>query len=254
MTEYDPEIARILNQALPYEFGAADWELVLTESRSSPARRFPRRNHGKLVLLVALAFVAVLVPLSALGIANDWWFFSVRGNPLAPTGSVITIASGRVEGAPWELIAFMTKANGLCFSVTLYPPSGNPSSAAGPALPSQGIVDASQGMAGCGGVRGLAGATWQPLVNSVEGSVTTRSGAIALVIGGPTDSSVAEVDVVESDGETVTTQSFPAPSELGLPIRFFVAALPPSTHVGVKELIARDAAGNVLRRIPFPTH
>ena len=85
------------------------------------------------------------------------------------------------------------------------------------------------------------------------GNIETSSGTVSIVIGGPTDSSVAEVDVVESDGETVTTKTFPAPRELGLPIRFFVATLPPSTHARVKGLVARDTAGKVLQRVSFPT-
>ena|ERR1035437_1918221 len=239
MTEHDPVIAQILDQALSHEFGAPDWELILAESRSLPTRRTPRRNRRKLVLLVALVLIAVLVPLSALGMANNWWFFSVHGNPLGSTGNVITVASGRSEGAPWSLVAFMEEGR-LCYSITPYPPGGSES-------------ETWEASANCSSVRAHEGGTWRPLVGFTSGATTTSSGKTAMVIGGPTDSSVAEVDVLEFNGKKVTTQTISAPSELGVRARFFVMALPPSTDLGLsaKEVVARNAAGKVLKRVPI---
>jgi len=240
MTEHDPGIARILDQALPHEFDAPAWELILAESRSPSPRRLPRLTRKKLVLLVALVLLAVLVPLSALGVANDWWIFDMGGNSFGPTGNVITIASVRVESAPWDLIAFETKATGLCFSIAAHGPGSNKTTW--------------QAMLSCSGAHGLSGPTWQPVVSFFSSSVTNKSGATVYIVGGPTDRRVAEVDVVDSDGEAVTTRTIPAPRELGLPIRFFLTKLPPSTHWGssVKELIARDSAGKVLKRVTYP--
>jgi hypothetical protein len=240
MTEHDLVIAQILDQALPLEFDAPAWELILAESSSLPTRLSPRRNRKKLVLLVALVLLAALVPLSALGIANDWWFFSLPGNPLGSTGNVVTVASGRSEGAPWSLVAFM-KDGQLCDSITPYPPGGSDSATWGAG-------------AGCSDIRADEGGTWRPMVSFGTGSVTTRAGKTTTIVGGPTDSSVAEVDLVESSGKIATTQTIPAPRELGVRARFFVVVLPPSTDIGgMKEVIARDAAGKVLKRIPWPT-
>jgi hypothetical protein len=238
MTEHDPVIAQILDQALPCKFDAPDWEKVLTESRNSAARQLPGRNRRKLVLLVALVLLAVLVPLSALGMANNWWFLSAPGH-FTPMGNVVTVASGRSEGAPWSLVAFMTEKEGLCDSITPYPPGGSQS-------------EAWEAGAGCSGIRADEEGTWRPMVSFGTGSVTTSSGKTTMIVGGPTDSSVAEVEVVESNGKKVTTQTIPAPSELGVRVRYFVTALPPSTDLGasVKEVIARDASGKVLKRIP----
>jgi len=248
MTAHDPVIARILDQALPYEFDAPGWEQVLTESRNSAARQLPGRNRRKLVLLVALVLLAVLVPLSALGMANNWWFLSAPGH-FTPIGNVVTVASGRIDGAPWAVVAFMTEKGGLCDSITPFPPTGSPSSESTAAQSQSG------GGAGCSGIRAHEGGTWRPMVSFGTGSITTRSGKSTMIVEGPTDSSVAEVDLVESDGKIVTTQTIPAPRELGVRVRFFVVVLPPSTDLGVsvKEVIARDAAGKVLKRIPWPT-
>jgi hypothetical protein len=247
MTQRDPEIALILNQALPFEFDAPDWELILTESRNPPARRLPGRNRRKLVLLVALVLLAVLIPLSALGVANDWWFISVGGNPFGSNGKVTTVTSGRSEGGAWALVAFMTNEGGLCFSITPLPPTGSPGSDSTAAE----AESSSGGIAGCSGIRAHEGGTWQPMVSFATGYTTTSSGKTTTIVGGPTDSSVAEVDVVEFNGKIVTTRTIPAPSELGVRARFFVVVLPPSTDldVSMKEVIARDAAGKVLKRI-----
>jgi hypothetical protein len=241
MTEHDPVIAQALDRALPHEFSAPEWEQVLAEGRSLPTRLSPRRNRRKLVLLVALVLLAALVPLSALGIANDWWFFGLPGNPLGSTGNVVTVASGRSGGAPWSLVAFVEDGQ-LCDSITPYPPGGSDSATWGAG-------------AGCSDIRADEEGTWRTMVSFGTGSITTSGGKTFTIVGGPTDSSVAKVDLVDSNGKVVTTKTVPAPRELGVRVRFFVVVLPPSTDIAVdmKEVIARDAAGKVLKRIPWPT-
>jgi hypothetical protein len=73
---------------------------------------------GKRGAVVAVAMLAaVLIPLAALGSSNDWWFFSSGGTP-EPTRPPRVVKEGEWDGHAWQLIAYPSRIDGLCFSIT----------------------------------------------------------------------------------------------------------------------------------------
>lgn len=126
-------------------------------------------------------------------------------------GPGTVIATGEVDGKHWNLVAYQSDS-GLC-------------------------VDLHVGQGASGGCG--AAPTEEDVVFG-QGSV---SGLDRMSIHGQASKQVASVEVRPSEGELVTTGIIPDPAGFG--VNFFVLFVPLET---TGELVALDAAGNVLAR------
>jgi hypothetical protein len=71
----------------------------------------------RLLLLSFAVFAAVLVPLAAVGAANDWWFLKTGAAPV-PTTAPQVVMEEEWNGRPWQLVAYPSATHGLCISMT----------------------------------------------------------------------------------------------------------------------------------------
>jgi len=121
----------------------------LHRARPSRARRLLER---RVVLAVTLVVTAV-IPLLALAAANDWWFFRFRETP-RPFGKPLVVTRGSWDGYSWSLVAYDSKTQGTCWSITFdESPPGGAGGASGPAP--GGAVSGADNALGCGGIVGL---------------------------------------------------------------------------------------------------
>ena len=249
MVDNDHRLAAVLNAVLPETASTGDWDRVVRDAnRTGLARRLlrPVTLQRRLALAGTLAVLVALIPLSALAVTNNWWFFSTPLSVPSPIGDLVTIDQGQWGGVPWALTAYNTTSHGLCISVTPNPPSGHPTT------PSE-TPAASGTMLGCGLVRGLSEApndTSAPELTLVSAAYTGTDGTQVNVLAGATAPDVAEVATVGGGGGQVTAETTPAPSELGLPVRFFIMRLTGGTRpVDVQAL---DTSGHLLQDVSLP--
>lgn len=239
MTEYDVELARALDEALPRQPSAGDWARVL--DAAAGGRWWTRRHHQRLMVAIVVVAIVVLVPLTALAVSNDWWFLGSSSLAPPPVGKVIVVGEGNANGVPWAMTAYRSATQGLCVGFTPNPPDNRP------AALTQGSDSA--GLS-CGShVRGM------PDVPPAEAHSFSFFGSFARpanpkgfpdFVAGTTADDVAQVRVVRANGETITVDTFAAPSELGMPLRFFVALVPAGSRV--HDLVAVNANGDTVDR------
>lgn len=248
MADRDPELAAVLEAVVPRGDSGGDWERVVRDARARPrrpARRVLRAAPRRLAVAAAIAALAALAPLAALAVAEGWWFFRAPVVSPAPHGDVVVVERGDLHGVPWALTAYRAK-DGVCVAVTPYPPTAEAPASAATSGP--GVTTAM----GCGPVRGVPGAAAgaAPAVAFVTLSLKRAGGAGAELVGGPVAAEVARVLVVTDAGSEVAAETIPAPAELGLPIRFFVAQLPAGEDMA--HLRALDASGRLLETLTVP--
>ena len=197
------------------------------------------KRAGARRLVLALVVLAVaLVPLVALGAANDWWFLRFGGAPV-PTTAPQVVQEGEWNGHPWQLTAFPSATHGLCVSVT---PKGS-------------VDDGEGGAMSCGsfvGVRRMAETkpTPAPAITVLAGGATEQLPAYiaGAVIG---RASVVEVRFPEGRVLRVPTVAGPEPLEH---IRFYMVQLPAgfrltpenTARVFPSWIAGTDASGTVV--------
>jgi hypothetical protein len=185
-----------------------DWDDVLARANESPVARRPVTRRR---LILALAVVAaVLVPLAALAAANDWWFFKYGQAP-TPTSAPVVVKTGNWNGHRWELVAYPSTTDGLCFSVT---PTGQAAGGAGGAL-------------SCGPFAGISrtGATKPSPDMTITFLSTSDTPELPAYMAGPVIDTASTVEIRLANGQTLTTAAFDAPSPLEH-IRFYATPLP----------------------------
>jgi hypothetical protein len=201
-------------------------------------------------LMLALALLAaVLVPLAALGAANDWWF--LRDHGPAPVSAPDVVKEGEWSGHPWQLIAYPSGRVGLCVSVT---PAG--STAGGreriPFSPPRG------GATSCAP---FVGVTTAETKGSSKMTITFLSGAagdeLPAYIAGPVIGKASTVEIEFGTGEVLRLPTFSGPASLRH-VRFYATQLPtsirmpqprPGTHNErsfISTLAGLDSDGNVV--------
>ena len=198
--------------------------------------RLPRLRRAlkrRVVLAVAVVTTA-LIPLLALAAANDWWFFKFRDTP-KPFGKPVVVARGSWSGHAWSLVAYDSKTNGTCWSITFdeSPPGG----AGGAMAPAPGAVSGADNALGCGGIVGLR----PPRPRAIDLPTVMYMTAASFNtdyphwIAGPVVDSARTVVVRYRDGAVVrapTTRRVQL-AKVGWfgPIRFFAAPLPQGVKV-----------------------
>ena len=229
------DIALALDTLVPaFENERGDWERVIRDARrSDPRRRLPARPIVVLAALVA----AILIPLVAVAAAQEWWFFRFDGAPPAAT-PVAVVQEGIWDGKPWQLVAYRSTTDGICFGIT--PTSGHQSWAG-------------DGLA-CTQVEGVPTTPESTRALPLGITYLEASGAgLPPYVAGPVVDRAAEVAVYFHGGTVVRTHTFAAPESLGSAIRFYVVRLradqpPPS----IEKLVGLDATGQIVACLTTP--
>jgi len=242
-------LADLLHELLPMPDDAgASWESVMTDAaiprmlRDRGWLQFPRPRRPFAIAGVVLAIAAV-GPLTALAVSKDWWFLGGSSSAPAPLGKIVVVRKGTANGVPWALTAYRSATQGLCVGFTPNPPDAQ-------ALSQSGHLAVMSCGARVRGVTGVDQTTGKAF--SVLGSFanTPNRGTVDF-IAGPAAADVAEVRIVTVGGASTTVDTFRAPNELGMPIRFFVALLQPKDF-SIHEVIALDSSGSVVERSVVP--
>lgn len=233
---FDDEVLNRLVPALPWE---PDWANVLGRA-GERERRWPRQLRAKRrLILILAALMAVLIPLIALGAANEWWFFKFGQAP-TPTSAPLVVKEGSWDGHPWELVAFPSTTDGLCFSMT---PAGSKAGGEGAAI-------------SCGPFAGIARtnetkATPDMTITFMSSGASDRLPAF---IAGPVVDNASQVEIRFGNGQVLRVPTFAAPTSLG-PVRFYATPLPAGVaptrpgpgHVEfLKSVAGLDNDGNVI--------
>jgi hypothetical protein len=229
MTSSSDPLDRLVSAA----WWVADWDDVLQRAgkpdhrlRLAAIRILTRR---RLVLVIAV-LVAALVPLGAVGAANDWWFlrFGAGSTP-------DVVKEGVWNGHPWKLIAYPSNGNGLCFSMkwTDSQGGGHPTACAPFALVAGPAQKAPPEMT----------ITWM--------AATRGSSDFPPFIVGPVIGSATQVEITFVNGDVLRVPTFAAPTPLTA-VGFYAAQLPaavarlPVPGPIVQTLAGLDAGGNVV--------
>jgi hypothetical protein len=228
VTNYDPEVAAILDRLVPPPVvEPSHWEELLHEARLGSPRVTGNRRRRRVLALVGAVVAAIVVAIPALAVREGWWFL-FPGSP-RPTSDVDVVTSGRWSGIDWKMTAYVSAEKGVCVAVTL--DVGKPS----------------MGGMSCGsGLRGEPFPHAEPWARHWVGYVYSSPGLYGApdYVYGPVAEGVHSVDVVLSDGETLRASVIEAPEQLRVPLGFYAVPLP--GHVPLASVRARDRFGTVL--------
>jgi hypothetical protein len=217
----------------------------LNEIARAKRRRGPRRapwlaRRRPAILIAALAIVA-LIPVAALAVANDWWFLRPGVSP-TPSSGVVVVKKGTWDDVAWELTAYRSDTDGLCFSLT--PSDSN----------SRG------GTLSCDSIAGVPRtAKSKPSAPHAITYVLAGRDVLPASIYGPVTDKAEEVVAEFANGTEVRTPTFAAPPELGAAVRFYAATLPasvPPLRIGSRsltKLIGLDGSGRIVACMVVPT-
>jgi hypothetical protein len=242
MSDY---VSAVLDELVPrFEDGQGDWERVVADAgaaaptaRVQVARRARWLTRRRLAL-VAVALAAIALPLVAVAASQEWWFFRTGAAPEPVTG-VSVITTGTWNGREWQLLAYRSSTDGICFGVA--PPEAARTAGAGAAM-------------ACAPVEGMpATPNSKPGPRVSVTFLTSSLGEETVYAVGPVVDAAAEVEVHLAGGEVVRAATFDAPEELGA-IRFYAMQLPISRARGatIEKLAGRDRDGRVVACLVVP--
>jgi hypothetical protein len=172
----------------------------------------------RLMLVLAL-FAAALVPLAALAAASDWWF--LEDDAPTPVGVPDVVKEGEWSGHPWQLIAYRSGTDGLCFSVT---PAGSNAGRSGGATscnPFAGVPRTAE-------TKGSS----EMMITFLGGA---DSGELPAYMAGPVIDKASTVEIRFGTGELLKLPTFSGPASLGH-VRFYATQLPTSIRVPLPRL------------------
>jgi hypothetical protein len=225
----------VLDQLAPALVWEGDWADVLERARERSVH--PRRSRlpSKRRLLVLLALLAaVLVPLAALGAVNGWWFFRAGSAP-APANAPVVVREGVWSGRAWQLIAYRSRTDGICFSLT---PKGSEATGSSSALTCAPLV----GVPRTADTKGSADLT----ITFLSGAA---SNLLPAYVVGPVVEEATSVEIRFVNEEVLRVPTFEAPTSIG-DVRFYAAQLSRSAGSRaasrVERLTGFDDAGNVV--------
>jgi hypothetical protein len=232
-TQMDP-----LDRLAPGRAWIGNWEEVLQRAdMSAPSTPHRRRVFTRRRLVFAFAvLVCVLVPLVALGGANDWWFLRDGQGP-TPQHAPVVVKEGEWNGHHWQLVAYASTTDGVCYVVN---PSGSESGGFGGAM-------------GCAPIAGVprTDATKRTPDMTITYMGTSGSQSLAWVAG-PVIETAKKVEIKFPNGRVLRVATFPAPESVGR-VRFYATPLPadvmptaPGQGITVVQLRGLDQSGNVV--------
>lgn len=249
-------LKQTLDSLAPVQSELPNWANIL-ERAGIEGKAEARRSLWKRSWIAAIVVVvAVLVPLAAIGSEQDWWFFHFGGQSLLkPLTGVSVVKTGSWDGNEWELVAFRSETEGLCFGIL-------PTRLRAPA-------NSAGGGLGCGSV---AGVPRTPAATPSSAMITVLTGAVGGIekneqavpyAVGPVSDVAVQIGIYLRDGEVVHTPAFGAPEELGAPIHFYATQLPPSAlpstseeggrTIPITKLVGLDGAGKVVACLLVPS-
>jgi hypothetical protein len=200
-------------------------------------RRWPRQVTPFRLVLVFAVLAAVLVPLAALGAANDWWFLRVGGAPVPATAPEV-VKEGEWDGHPWQLIAYPSATHGLCISIT----------------PKDSGDKGEGGAMSCGPFVGVARSLASRLSPEMTITFLASGGSEHLppYIAGPVIEEASVVEIRFADRDVLRVRTFAGPERLQH-VRFYAAQLPTDIHLThasspalLNSVAGLDASGNVV--------
>lgn len=203
-----------------------DWDDV--RRRTTLTRRKRPRIKRRVVFAVA-AVVAVLVPLTAVAAADGWWFFKFGATP-KPVQAPVVVKHGVWEGTSWQLVAYPSTTDGLCFGMT--------------------EAEGDRGALGCAAIVGVprtAETKGSPDMPITFLSADNGDGGLPRYIVGPVIASAQEVVIAFENGQRLRVPASPAPPPL-TQLRFYATPLPADqTPASPPRWIAGlDRNGNVV--------
>jgi hypothetical protein len=206
----------------------------ISRADRSHAARAARAARSRSAALVGAFVLMALIPVAALAIANDWWFLRSGVSP-TPASAVVVVKTGTWEGKDWQLTAYLSDTDGLCYALT---PSG--SSSAGASISCDSIE---------GVPRGPMSKPYMP--HAVSYAIAGKDVLPASIYGPVTDKAV-EVVAYFADGAVLRTPTVAAPTGLRAAVRFYVAMLPdsmPPAEAGqsaLRKLVGLDGDGRIV--------
>jgi hypothetical protein len=224
----------VFDRLAPAHGWTPDWPDVL--ARAGVNRRARLVTKRRLVI-VFVVLAAVLVPLVALGGANDWWFVHFGGP--TPTQAPQVVQEGNWDGHPWQMTAYPSSTDGLCVAIT--------------------PTDSSNGAGGaqeCGTFAGIP-RTAETTKDSSDMTITYLAGtpgssAFPAYIVGPVIDKAATVELRFANGATLRVPTFAGTQSL-TGVRFYATPLPgpvviaPGASAGLPKWIAGlDTDGTVV--------
>lgn len=223
----------VLDRLAPAHAWVSDWPDVLQRAGE---RRSARIVTKRRLVMVFAVLAAVLVPLTTLGAANDWWFLKFGGGP-TPAKAPVVVKEGEWDGRPWQLIAYPSTTDGLCVSVT---PKGSTGDGEGGAL-------------ACGTFAGIA--RTPETKESPNMTITFLIGSsekLPTYIAGPVIGKASAVEIRFGSGEVLRVPTFAGPEPLQH-IRFYATQLPSGLQptprrfaMFLKWVAGFDANGNIV--------
>lgn len=242
MVDYDEALAHALDEFLPRGQHNPDWAVVLRDARGGRGRIvLPHSPRRRLAILATGAAIALLIPLTAVAVGEQWWFFSSPITAPSPVGDVVVVNSGILNGTPWVLTAYRTSSQGLCVA---FAPNASDSGPENTTNPSSSVLSCGASVIGLPQANpASAGSHEVAFVESVSSG--------GELIGGPTAADVAQVEIVRASGPPLVINTMPAPAALDVSARFFVAGL--NADDAAQAVQAFDSSGHVLETLTIPT-
>jgi hypothetical protein len=179
------------------------------------------------------------VPLVALAAENDWSFLR-KGHAPTPQQAPVVVKEGEWNGHPWQLIAYASTTDGICYVI-------NPT----PSASERG---------GLGGAMACAPIAGVPRTNATKATpdmtityMGTSSPPVPY-IAGPVIESARRVEVTFANRRVLRVDTFAVPDSAGH-VRFYATPLPADVAgsasnkgvmVTVVQLRGLDQSGNVV--------
>jgi hypothetical protein len=197
----------------PFDDEKRDWDDVLR--RADEPGHHPHRVAGRMrprgssrrriVLFALVAVAAVAIPLLAVAASKDWWFLAHGALP-KPTSSPVVIKVERWGASEWQVVAYPSETDGICFGIT----------------PIRGSVAA---VMGCAPLRGIARTSHtKPTPDlTITFLASFNTSGISYIVG-PVVATATHVEVVLRDGQHVHLPTFSAPPPL-TNVRFYASQI-----------------------------
>lgn len=229
-----------LDRLAPLAPWEPDWPDVLDRADQRALRRTRLEDllTRRRVVVALAVLVAVLVPLAALGAANEWWFLRFGGAP-TPVSAPVVVKEGVWSGHPWRLIAYPSSTDGLCFSIT----------------PKNAKAEGAGGAMNCAPIAGVPRTTETKATPDMTITYLSGSGDphLPAYIAGPVIETASTVKIRFATGEILRLPTFSAPASVGH-VRFYATQLPadiPASTPGAPQtyidtLAGLDNDGNVV--------